>query len=114
MGRKHKAPQNPIFFAVDSWGIPLEIAIGTAERKGWTTDACLFDFLLGAVKAGWTQKKARGEIKELRLFLSLPDKWIVWADGGFDTTARETEAPSQSEADYPQAQNQARADEGEA
>ena len=84
MSRKRKVVQYPVFFFADSLGLPLETVITKAMKKGWTIDGCILDFLLGAIQAGWSKGKVQSDIKELRLFIEVPDRWLFWADGALD------------------------------
>ena len=71
----------PIFVGVDRLGLPLEVAIDTAVKRGWTVNAALLDFVLGASQAGWTLTKVRSDVREfLGLTLLTPSPyWRQWS-----------------------------------
>lgn len=82
----------PIFHAYETFGLPLDTIISVAMGKGHSFDWALTDFVLGAARAGWAQRKVRSAVREVISDLTLeatPDqRWAFWADGAFDEDTR--------------------------
>lgn len=69
-----KAPEHLVFFSCDSLGIPLEMVIErVTSRLGITTQHAIGNFVEGARKAGWKESKIKADLRELDLFIPLPD-----------------------------------------
>lgn len=79
----------PVFVAKDRLGLPLDQAIDhVIKTRGWSLDACLTDFTLGAAQAGWSEKAVRRDVREviadLGGFYPCHEVWKFWADGSFN------------------------------
>lgn len=92
--RKKAINDHPIFIAVDRHGLPLEEAIlHAAAYSGWSADAAIFDFLLGAGRAGWSRRKVRSDVRDalrgIKHLTPVDERWLFWADGAFDGQDRQ-------------------------